>query len=259
MNKAVFIFTLWLKLSQISKFDYVVFITTFLGLLAAAFNKIDFNEVLGACTNPATLLILGYGFARDSALNTISQSDGEYFALLFSRPITRSSYVITKAIVTAIGILILDGCLILQMIVAQLLAGCQPLVFPDLYRALSLVASAFGFGCLMVFMRALPPKISNITFALFVYVCAGSSLPLLDCGVKINEANFLLNSTVINIWEVLCNTTQQFFYPALEIDVLINTAPFSLVPVVAYVSNCLIYLLGATVLLNRREFSYAEN
>ncbi len=257
MNRAVLRFTLLLKLSQISKFEWALCTLLFLGFIAAAAAKSDFAPILEVFTNPATLLVTGYTFARDSALNQESRSDGEYFALLFSRPVTRPSYVLTKSVVTAVGILVTVGTILVLMLVAQLLMGCSEIIFLDAHKALSLVASAWSFGCLMVFLRALPSKISNIAFVIFIYACAGGAL--LSYGVKLNDDIPISNPATIITWEIMCDTLQQFFYPAIDTEAIANATTFSFVPLVSYTSNCLLYLLGATVLLNRREFSYAES
>jgi hypothetical protein len=258
VNKAVLWFTLLLKLSQINKVDIGFYIVAFLGFVGLGLIHFDLNFVLELITNPATLLIFGYSFARDSSLNGSNRNEGEYFALLFCRPITRSSYVLTKALVTAIGIFCISCSFLLLMLIAQILTRSQPVVFIDFLSMLSLIASCWSFGCLMIMLRALPEKISNIALALFLYACAGGAL--INYGAKLSDGGLqMIDSSVITSWEVLCDTIQQFFYPALDVEALVNASSFSLAPVVCYVSNCLLYLLAATVLVNRREYSYAEN
>lgn len=253
MNKAVFIFTLWLKITQVDKSDIIVLAFIVLGCISVGLAKLDYMPVLDIFRNPAFMLVVGYSFAKDSSLNLNSLSDGEYFALLFTRPIKRSSYILTKAVVTALGIAALVSGGLLICLLSQIVTGAEKIVFLDKFELLSVFANCWSFGCLMVFLRALPPKISNIAFVMFVYGCAGGSA--LNFGAKLN---FDLLPSTIYLWGTLCDIVQQFFYPALDVEVALNSITFDPLPVVSYVSNCLIYLLAATLLVNRREFSYVQ-
>jgi hypothetical protein len=60
-------------------------------------------------------------------------------------------------------------------------------------------------------------------------------------------------------WEAAALIFHQLFYPAVDLQAIFQRSPISIVPIVTYISNILLYLLGATVVLNKREFTYAQD
>ncbi len=253
MNKAILKYSLLLKLSQIGWFEVILLMLLFLGGLGAGMSKSGAQEMFDVFTHPAFLLILGWRFSRDIALNQHSLKDGEYFSLLFTRPITRVSYVFTKALVTSLGCLIMVFALLTIIFLGQLLGGAPHPKFPDGWQCLSLVANSWSFSCLIMMLRVMPPKIGEWALLLCLMGAAGTAFSF---GVKVDTPS---QQALLQSWEVASAIYHQLFFPAFDAQVVFERAPFSVVPIIAYVSNCLLYLLGATLIINRREFSYAQD
>jgi hypothetical protein len=252
MNRAVFFFTFLLKLSTLSKLDIALLVLAFLGLLGAAYSGKEMGGFIDSFTSPPFLLFFGFSFSQDVALNANSLRDGEYFALLFTRPITRSSYVLTKALVVACGMMSISLIFACLVGLVQLVANTPTVEFIDGWKFLSLVANCFGFGCVVVLLRTLPTKVGFRCMFVFLSVCMVNSS--IDFSVKMDQ-----DATVVYAWEYIVTFLQNFLYPVLDFEAIVHSTRFSWAPFVNYVSNCLIYLTVATYILNAREFSYAEN
>jgi hypothetical protein len=252
MNRAVFIFTFILKFSTISKLDLAFITFAFLGFIGAAIAKTDLTNIAEMFTSPPFLLGFGFGFSQDIAINLNSLRDGEYFALLFTRPITRVSYVLTKAVVVSLGIQALSWLMLGLLLVAQVLVRSEHIIFINGWQALSLLTNSFGFGCLIVLLRTLPAKIGVRAFFLVLSVALVQST--MDFTMKFDSTS----ASMLYAWEGLFTFFQNFLYPVLDFDAIVSTNTFSWVPFVDYVSNCLLYLVVAAFILNRREFSYAQ-
>lgn len=259
MNRAIFIFTCLLKLSSISKMDIALLSLAFFGFLAVAMAKHDVTSLFDVFRSPPILMAFAFRFAQDIAMNRESLRDGEYFALLFTRPITRASYVFTKAIVIALGAQVVSWLMILLLVMAQLIAHSQPVVFIDGWGFLSLAANCFGIGCLVILLRTMPAKVSYRCFFLIFSVYVFQST--MDFSVKpdFNMAGNFDQAAIpaLKAWQALFSFFQDFLYPVLNIDAIAASTRFSWTAVVNYVSDCFLYLTLATYILNRREFSYA--
>jgi hypothetical protein len=252
MNRAVFIFTFLLKLSTVSKLDIAIVVLTFIGLLGAAYSGKEPTAIIEGFTSPPFLLFFGYSFSQDVALNSNSLRDGEYFALLFTRPLTRSSYVLTKALVVTCGTLAISSLFLGMVGLSELVMHAKNIVLIDGWRFVSLVANCFGFGCVVVLLRTLPAKIGFRCLFIFLSICMLNSST--DFSVKMDQ-----DASIVYAWEYFATFLQNFLYPVIDFDALVHSTRFTWQPIIDYASNCLIYLMIAIYILNKREFSYAEN
>lgn len=253
MNKAILKYSLLLKLSQIGWFEIVLMFLMFMGGLGAGMSQSGAQQLYDVFTHPALLLILGWRFSRDIALNQHSSKDGEYFSLLFTRPITRVSYVVTKALVTCLGAMTTVFALLSVIFLGQLISGAPHPLFPDGWQCLSLVANAWSFSCLIMMLRVMPPKIGEWMLLFCLMGAAGTAFSF---GIKVDNAG---QQAILQGWDAVSTIYHQLFFPAFDAQVIFERTPFSVVPIVSYVSNCLLYLLGASVIINHREFSYAQD
>jgi hypothetical protein len=259
MNKAVFIFTCLLKLSTISAVDIAMLAFAFLGFICLAFAKHDLTPIFDVLRSPPILMAFAYRFAQDIAINQDSIREGEYFALLFTRPITRISYVFTKAVVIALGVQTLSFLMMLLLALAEFIAQSKPFVFIGFWEAVSLWANCFGIGCLVMLLMTLPLKWSYRLFFVVFGIYAFQST--LDFSVKldIDLANNLehIGVPALQAWQGLFSFVENFLYPVLNLDAIMTSTVFTWTPLINYVSDCLLYLTAATYILNKREFSYA--
>lgn len=253
MNKAILKYSLLLKLSQFGAFEITLLSLAFISFIGSSiYMKTEIKSLVDSLTHPAILLITGWKFAQDSAFNQNSLNDGEYFSLLFTRPITRFSYVLTKAFVTAMGSLSMTVSFLLLLLLAQVLTGNHPLIFVDGWQLSSLLANAWSFGCLLMFLRVLPPKLGTLLFLFCFYGAVGT---VFSIGFKTESTM----GVAMRGWETASIVFHQLFYPCIDFQTVFERSPFSFVPIVTYVSNFLLYLLGATIVINKREFTYAQD
>jgi hypothetical protein len=136
---------------------------------------------------------------------------------------------------------------------AELALGIRPLIVPDGWQFLSMSINAFSAACLSLLICKLPPTLSVITLALLT----GSYFTGSALGGTIKPEGVIQHVPVAET-ELTLNYLGQVLYPFIDVETLLKTTTPSMVPIASYVSNVLLYLLGATWLLNRREFSYAE-
>jgi hypothetical protein len=255
MNKAVFVFTGLAQWSRISKIDMIAVALFFFGMVCAIHvegNTKSVETFLDFAGSPLLLLILGYSFGRN-VLSAGARTDEEYLALLFTRPITRASYLLTKVAVVAIGIQLLLLLLAGLAILAQFANGYVKPVMPNPWLLLTWLTNSVSIACLSLLLNALPPRPSYYAFLLCIGISANGlmSLP----GIKLPE-NY---TTLSVVWEGIWNIGLQLFNPLLDLQSSIVTTTFSMTPFVTYLSNCLLYLWLAIAVLNKREFSYAQN
>jgi hypothetical protein len=253
MSKAIFLFTFLMKASKFGKWEIGFTIVLFLSFWGMALSRSDMHIALDGFLSTPMLIFYAYVFTQDSAFNRHSLDDGEYFALLFTRPLTRASYILTKAVVAACGIIYFVIYLLILFFLGQLLGGAKTFVFPDAWQALNLLVNAFGFGCLVVMIRALPTRVGGWVLIVFWYASAVGTVA--DRGTKITS----LDPSATYAWESCCFLCKQILSPAIDLEAVFMNASFSWTPVVSFLSNCFIYLLIATIIICRREFSYAQD
>lgn len=258
MNAAILKFSLLLKLSQVDWFEVWIAINVFLGGLGcAAAASMYLLDPINAFLHPVCLLMFGWRFSRDVAFNQNSTKDGEYFSLLFTRPITRASYVLTKALVTAVGSFSMVFALLLVYFVGDVLGramvGMRPPAFVSGSDILNMMLNAWSFGCLIVLLRVLPQKVGELLFVLSLFAALGT---VFSYNLKFEDAG---GSVMMQGWEAASTVYHELLFPATDVLAVVEKEPFSYLPIVTYVSNCLLYLVIAMFILNRREFSYAQD
>lgn len=252
MNKAILKYSLLLKLSQIGWFE-IFWLFGMFGAGLAAGGTSTVNDLIAGISHPACVFYVGWSFSRDSVVNRNSLENGEYFSLLFTRPITRASYVLTKTFVTWIGCLLTVFALLSVLSLGELIGKPAHPYFPDGWQCLSIVASAGSFSCLIIMLRMLPPKLGEWMLLMCLMGTASTAFSF-DIKVVTPAQQVMMQG-----WEFASAIYHQLFFPALDAQVVFERTPFSIVPIVTYISNCLLYLLGAILIINRREFSYAQD
>jgi len=251
VNPAIFLFTFLGEIRRFNKSDILFHVLLALGLVAickAPHPATVIAGVLDLLTNPAILVLISWRFCAD-----MGTKSGEYHALLFTRPLTRSSYIFTRAVVAWLGILVFVGKALLVILFAQLAFGIHPLTFISGWDALNIIANSFSFGCLGVLVYKLSTKWSSVLYMLMFSSYFGSTVS--SGAMKLTGA---MQSASVPA-ETMATAMKQAFYPAIDFEAAFHASQFSFVPFLAYASNILIYLTAATILLSRREFSYAED
>jgi hypothetical protein len=126
-------------------------------------------------------------------------------------------------------------------------------VFISGWDALTLAANALSFGALGLVVAKLPNKWSTI-----VYFCLLASY----YGGALNSGTPRMQESLQGYAVPMESVAQPLsfaFYPVIDLECVFNSTTFSYAPLVGFASNVLIYLTLAIILINRREFSYAQD
>ena len=259
MSEAVFLFTLIAKFSNLSSvlglFFLAVVVPVLLSLVAVDGKTAD--TLIGIVGGPTLAMAISYTFIQDNVANTKQMNDGEYLSLLFSRPLARSQYVISKWLAGSVGVFTIMLLNILTFNLAQFVQGRSSHVDTDFWTLASLALNACSYSALMVVIRSFPMRLGIAAFVILVYASMFSQI--LNFSMSSYQATLPAAYYFFQGISLLSTFLQQFVYPGIDLYEIFNSTRFSILPLVAYVSNVLLYLLFATMLLNRREFSYGED
>ena len=178
MNLPVLIYTFLLRLRKFRKvdlfFDAMLVLACFTSVMQGPSFVQHFIDLL---LNPATMMIMAWGFATDSMVKGT-----EYQALLFTRPLTRSSYVVSKTIMTWLGAQLVFWKCFLALLAANLLLHPKTITFFTGWDVLYIIANTLSFGALAVAVHRLPQKWAGLAYILLFYsYLGGAALP---AGVK---------------------------------------------------------------------------
>ncbi|MBX9725282.1 MAG: hypothetical protein K2X81_28015, partial [Candidatus Obscuribacterales bacterium] len=256
MNKAVFIFTLLVKFSNLSSIFGLLFLAFGVPLIlsAVAVDGKTAGLLTGLVSGPTLAMAISYTFIQDNIANTRQLNDGEYLSLLFSRPLARSEYIVSKWLAGSVGVFTIMLINICTFNAAQLLQSRTTLVDFDVWSIANLALNALSYSALMVLIRSFPMRLGITVFVILVY--ASLIGPALNFSMSSYEATLPIAFYFFQFIVTVSNFLHQFVYPGIDIYEIFNSTCFSILPLVTYASNVLLYLFLATVLLNRREFSY---
>lgn len=257
MNKAVLFYTFALKYSKFSITDFLIslgFLAVF--LVAGRSNARAPQMVFELYSNPALIMLFAYIFTSDAVNNSKSLNDGEYLSLLFSRPITRASYILTKWLTTSIAVFVMLAWNIFLYFAFQIALYGQQAYCPSPLEIFSLIANCISFSALMMLVRSMKPKVGIIVFIVLTYAAGFGSLGI---GPNNFSSTNAFSTLVFHAWAVLREIFAQVVFPSIDLVGAVKTAKFSLMPFIVYLSNTFLYLFLAIALINRREFSYAQD
>lgn len=259
MSKAVFLFTLLVKFSTWSSILSLLFLALVVPLIlsSVAIDGRTADMLISLVNGPTLAMAISYTFMQDNIANTRQLNDGEYLSLLFSRPLTRAEYIVSKWLAGSTGVFIIMIINILVFNLAQKAQGRSSFVEISIWSMLDLLLNALSYSALMVVIRSFPMRLGIAVFVVLVY--ASLIGPALSFSMSSYESTvpavYILFQTLVFISTFL----HHFVFPGIDIYEVFNSSRFTLLPLVTYVSNVLVYLTLASVLLNRREFSYGED
>lgn len=267
MSKAVFLFTfyrfknLWTLIGLIL-FTFGVPILSVIGiahLLTFAADdwpvEVIVSLITVSFTSPILPLLAAYMFVRSSIGNAKSLNDGEYLALLFSRPLTRSSYVFAKWMACSLAVF--------TIIICQLLCFKFGLHFTDLNSQFPVeftdIANIFfnslGATALIVMIQSFPPRVGRIIYLAILY---GSILiPLLfssPSAQNISTNGYAFQKAI----SATCTVVRSFLYASIDMNCYLDSVKFDWLPAFAFISNIMLYLWVAVWVICHREFFYAN-
>jgi len=260
MNKAVFLYT-FLRLAQpatiIKLVLFVLAIPTALVYplqQASPGVSIDLEPLVTFFASPVMTMVVSFMFVSSSIGNTKSLDDGEYLALLFSRPLFRSTYVFSKWLA---GSLLVCGVIALQLLYFIILLnmigrGAQFSI--GLTEVANLILNAFGAAALVVMIHAFPAKTGVILFAALFYLSFAAPLMLDIIPNYISLGGIDFRDTV----KAGCNILRGFMYSPIDVDVYLNSIKVVWLPAISFISNTALYLCIAVIVMDNREFFYSN-
>lgn len=259
MSPAVYLFTLWVKFSSMSSVLGLLFLAIGVPIIlsSVAVDGKTADLLVNLVNGPTLAMAISYTFMQDNIANTRQMNDGEYLSLLFARPLTRSQYIVSKWLAGSTGVFIIMMLNILTFNVAQTVQGRNTVVELTVWSVSDLILNALSYSALMVVIRSFPMRLGIAIFIVLVY--ASLIGPALSFSMSSYEGAIPAVYMLFQALVFISNFLHHFVFPGIDIFEVLNTTRFSLLPLVTYFSNILMYLLLATVLLNRREFSYGED
>lgn len=259
MSKAVFLFTLLVKFSSISSVLGLVFLAVVVPVLisSVSLDGRTADTLIGLVTGPTLAMSISYMFIQDNIANTRQLNDGEYLSLLFSRPLARSEYIVSKWLAASVGVFVIMILNMFTFNAAQMAQGRSSLVSIDGWTLANILLNALSYSALMVLIRSFPMRLGMTVFIILVY--ASLVGPALNFSMSSYQATLPAAYIFFQVISFISSFLQQFVYPSIDLYEVTNSTVSSILPVLTYVSNILLYLFFASYLLNLREFSYGED
>ena len=265
INKAICKFTLMsagldtMKLAYVALLGFAVPIGMKLAsLFHGSADSQTFEMLTGKVGVSFILMVLCLGLAGNTA--THSGRGGEYLPLLFSRPVSRCEYVFTKWItITLIG-----GSLAALQNILVVLCGIPFGEITSWTGLASLIIERFldagilAAGMLWTMLNKHPAFQVISIIAFYVWMLGQTVPPVSVAGPQAAGVDQLaLDSTKILLD---CSAyLGDLVLPGINVYDLLNARLPSFLPIIAYISTLVIYLTGAIVSTNRREFFYGTN
>lgn len=216
-----------------------------------------FEMLTGKVGVAFVMMVLCLGLAGNTS--TQSGRGGEYLALIFTRPVSRCEYIMSKWVtLTIIG----GSFTALQnLIVAAIGCGCgesitgQALISMVLERFLD---AALISAAMILTMLEKNPAFQIVAILAFYVWLAGQTIPPVSIatdGSGIQELSIEATKFLLSMSQI----AGQAVLPTLNIYDLISAPKTALSPILAYLSMLTLYLLFAIKVTNRREFFYGTN
>ncbi len=256
MNKAIFLFTLFFRFTQLSQALSLVMFAFVLPLgLAFSSTNVQIGHVIETLLmGPLISLILAYYLVKDGVANQKGSAQGEYLALLFTRPLSRTDYLISKWLAGAIGVMLVRLVEIVVYHLAQKGLGHTAGDLGSLPILANVVLNSFSFTALVVLVASVPMRLGVWLLLLLNYAALfGGSL----ADFSLRDAGGTNAFFAAFAW--LMQSIKTFLFPSINVFDLLNTVQFSWQPIVSYFLNISLCLLLASAILNRREFFYAND
>lgn len=263
MNKTIFLFTFRRFL------DWYQLVFCALGLLSGgALVGAMWGSGLGLAGEfgrwllfgPMVPLLIAASITMPQIANAQQRKDGEYLSLLFTRPISRASYVITKWIASSVFtfciIMILAGIATGTAWLASLLGAplpARPLI--DHYGVFDALFNSISFSAVVTMVSAMPYRL-RMYCGMFIGFFTLVGMTSLGLGALFSGGSLADASKALNVGVRFLGS-----FMAVSIDSyhVLNSADSPLTTFLIYVSNIILYLTIASAIMCQREFFYAND
>lgn len=265
MNKTIMKFTFMsacldpLKLLYVALLGLVMPIGLKLAsLMHGVSDSQTFEMLTGKVGVAFVLMVLCLGLAGNST--TQSGRGGEYLPLIFSRPISKSEYVLSKwVVITMIG----GSIGALQNIIIAMIGFHfgETLSFSALFcMILERYLDATLISAAMILTMLYKHPIFQIGAILAFYVwLAGQTIPPVTVASATGGGAQDLS---VNATKVMINMSQQIgdlVLPTLNVYDFAHTTSVEVIPILSYLTAVAVYLFLAVSATSKREFFYGTN
>lgn len=262
MNKAIFLFTMkryfhWVNLVVGS--ILLILFSTMCGVLLTIDSPLTLEAARSFLVGPLMPLIVSYSVISPQVANSQRRKDGEYLSLIFSRPIPRWSYVVTKWLTGSTLVLFIMTLQIALSYgisrVAGAILGVQPGNVLDACAIIDGVLNTLGFTALVVFISSMPQRYAVILVLMYAYFMC---LLTFSVGTASYLDSLSLEQVSKNI-TALAQLLFSIFVVGFDSYHVINSATLPIANILIYLSNIALYLTLATLVMSYREFFYAND
>lgn len=226
-------------------------------LMHGASDSQTFEMLTGKVGVAFILMVLCLGLAGNTA--TQGGRGGEYLPLIFTRPLTRTNYVISKWLaITAIGGLLAATQNLIVAFIGSFFGEVitvQALVSTVAERILD--AALISAAMLFVMLNKHPYFQIAAILSFYVWMTGQTLPPVSIAGAGAGTDELSLQAT-----KALLGTSQfvsELILPTVNVYDLLNTHQFWIAPIATYVSTLSLYILLSIEATNRREFFYGTN
>jgi hypothetical protein len=265
INKAILLYTFRRYLhwyTMLCTIGALLFTSFTIGSILSAPSHVmaDFGRTF--LFGPFVPIVVGYTMVVPQVANAQLRKDGEYLSLIFTRPISRCSYVMTKWVSGVIAII-----LVTAVLTAMSLAFCQLfhlLVFRydaaphivDQFAIIDAVCNALGYSALMILVSTFPHPWGKIALvvALYASLLASTAISVLSYA-----AEFMAMNDLAKPLAVLAQILTSIFGITFDSYHIVNSSTFPLSNVIIFVSNIALYLTLSVLVMSMREFFYAND
>jgi len=211
------------------------------------------NVMRGYFASPLICMLIGYFFISDGFAGRKIISESESMALLFTRPITRFCYVMSKFCGGFIGTSLVFMAGFSISLITALCFGVK-LDSVSILDYVTLLCNAATFTSLMVFLHCANPLIGGLTY----FVLMGAS----GMGGMFTAFENTSN-TFLEIFKSICLFISEWFgdlvATPINFTALISANFLDTYELAVFASNIAFFLLLACAALSIREFSYGSD
>lgn len=264
-NPAVFAYTLYVKFTNprywviplllmgLPSFALIIPLSFPHPPLTAEIQKLIAGGIHNYFLQPIVYLLFAYIFISDGPAGGRIVAEADSLSLLFTRPMTRFCYVVSRYLAAVVGTSVL---LSIALVVVYLVALCYGVNLIDisLLTVASIILTAASWCSLVIFMHSASPLIAFST-VFILFGCAGVG-NIYSQAQQSSDAFLELLKTIslfIDEW------FGDFLPSSIDLLELTTASAFDTYEFAIFVSNIAFFLLIAAFALSCREFSYGSD
>ncbi len=259
MNSAIILHTLLRLARPTTLMMLVVFVLVYptivvMFMIRSSNISFDFERLLSLFAGPMMTSLIAFAFVSTSIGNTKSLDDGEYLALLFSRPLFRWMYVTSKWLAGSAVIISVAGLQTLVFITLLYLTGRNDQISFGFIEIGNMVLNSLQAAALVIMIFSFPARVGVMCFVGLLYFAYG--VPLMCSAIP--NTSLWLDGNFRSIVHAGSDFLAEIIYSPIDLEPYFNSVQVLWLPAVTYVSNILLYLWVAIVVMNNREFFYSN-